>query len=338
MGLGFRRDNEISTMTAVSKIAVTGATGFVGRHVVVELLKRGHRVVALVRDSTTAGLPSDVRTVEGHLEDSAALAELVRDADAVVHLAGVIAAVNRRGYLRYNTGPTQALANAAMDAGVERFVFASSLAAREEGLSDYGGSKAAAEQALRQFNGRLSVLILRAPAIYGPGDRATLPLIRQLTGPVVMIPGRREQRFSLLHVRDFTRIIADAVVGDVTGTFELSDGTPGGYGWKDLIRIAEADDGRSKRSVFLAKPLVAGVAALRSGVARLTGTPGMINPGKVRELYHHDWVARGPGLALTDPITFARGFPETLAWYRAHGWLPPHREADRSSATFKRGA
>lgn len=317
-------------------IAITGATGFVGRHAASELVKRGHRVVALVRDPARA--PEGVSVVPGHLEDGAALATLVRDADAVVHLAGVIAAIDRGGYFRYNTTATRALGDAAMEAGVKRFVFASSLAAREVGLSHYGDSKAAAEQALRHFNGRLSAIILRAPAIYGPGDRATLPLIKQLVGQISLIPGGREQRFSMLYVKDFARIIADAVIGEVTGTFELSDGTRGGYGWRNLIEIAQSADGESRPVVFLPRPLVAGLAALAGGMSRLTRKPGMINPGKVRELYHHDWVARGPGVPLDDVITFARGFPETLSWYRAEGWLPPRREADRSSASFNREA
>jgi hypothetical protein len=64
----------------------------------------------------------------------------------------------------------------------------------------------------------------------------------------------------------------------------------------------------------------------------------MINPGKVRELYHDDWVVRGQQLTPTDAVDFTRGFPETLAWYRAAGWLPPRRAADRSSASFNREA
>ncbi|MBC8037703.1 MAG: NAD(P)-dependent oxidoreductase [Rhizobiales bacterium] len=313
-------------------IAVTGATGFAGRHAVGELLKRGHRVSALVRDPARAGLPPGVGMVAGHLEDAAALATLVRGADAVVHLAGVIAAVHPEDYFRYNTGPTRALAETAAQAGVKRFVFASSLAAREPELSSYGASKLAAEQALRQFDGRLSTIMLRAPAIHGPGDRATLPLIKQLTKRIAMIPGSREQRFSLIHVKDFARVISDAVDSQKTGIVELSDGTPGGYCWDDLMRAAIDAEGRSIQVIFLPKPLVAGVALVAGAMARLTGEPGMINSGKVRELYHGDWVARGPGLALDDPIVFARGFPETLSWYRKAGWLPPRREADRSNA------
>jgi hypothetical protein len=90
--------------------------------------------------------------------------------------------------------------------------------------------------------------------------------------------------------------------------------------------------------VFLPKPLAAAVAFIANGLSGVTGKPNMINPGKIRELYHDDWVARGQELTPADPILFARGFPDTLAWYRAAGWLPPGRSADRSSGSFNREA
>jgi len=318
-------------------IAMTGATGFAGRHAVTELLKRGHRIVALARNPARADLPSGAEVIAGHLDDESAFAKLMRGANAVVHLAGVIAAARADHYFKYNTSPTRALAEAALESGVKRFVFASSLAAREPKLSPYGASKLAAEQELSKFHGRLQTLILRAPAIYGPGDRATLPLFKQLTQRIAFVPGEREQRFSLLYVKDFARILADAVEGEAAGQLELSDGTAGGYGWNDLIRVAEATERREIRALFLPKPVAAGVGFLAAGVAGLTGKAGMMNPGKVRELYHVDWVAREPQFPLADPTNFSKGFPETLAWYRAAGWLPPHREAGRNSA-FNREA
>lgn len=318
-------------------IAMTGATGFAGRHAVTELLKRGHRVVAMARDPARADLPPGVEIIAGHLEDAAALHQLVRGAGAIVHLAGIIAAARAGDYFRYNTFPAKALAQAAFESDVNHFVFASSIAAREPNLSPYGASKLAAEQELSKFNDRLQTLMLRAPAIYGPGDRATLPLFRQLTQRIAFIPGERQQRFSLLYVKDFARILADAVEGEATGTFELSDGTARGYGWNDLIAAAQATEGREIRVLFLPKPVTGGVAFVAAGVAGLTGKAGMVNPGKVRELYHADWVAREPQFPLADPIDFSRGFPETLAWYRAAGWLPRRREAGRSSA-FNREA
>ena len=318
-------------------IAITGATGFAGGHATTELLKRGHRLVALVRDPARARLPGEVRVVKGDLEkaaagdreDAAAVAELVRGADAIVHLAGAIAAVRPRNFFSANAFATRALAQAAADAGVRRFVHVSSLAAREQELSIYAVSKLLAEEVLKTFGGVLDSVALRAPVIYGPGDRGTLPLMRELTHGIAMIPGRRNARFSLIHAEDFARIIADAVTGGQTGIREVSDGTVGGYGWDDLLAVAGVAEGRTIRPVFLPKLIVAGAAVVAGGLSRMTGKASMVSRGKVNELYHPDWVSRGEDWPIADPITFKTGFPSTVAWYRREGWLPPGRGTDR---------
>jgi nucleoside-diphosphate-sugar epimerase len=310
-------------------IAITGATGFAGGHAAAELLKRGHRLVALARDPARARLTGDVRIVKGDLENSAALADLLRGADAVVHLAGAIMALTRRDYFAVNESGTAAVAAAAQQAGVRRFVYVSSLAAREPQLSTYAASKRAAEQALEAGMASLNAIILRPPVVYGPGDRGTLPLIAGLTRPIVLIPGRPAARFSLIHAEDLARAIADAVEGKTRGCFELSDGTEGGYGWADLIAAAGRAEGITIRPVFLPKFLPAAVALAASGISRLTGKPGMVSPGKIAELYHRDWVARGPGWPLADATGFEAGFARTVEWYRREGWLPPGRGTDR---------
>lgn len=310
-------------------IAITGATGFAGRHAAAELLKRGHRLVALVRDPGRARLSGDVRIVAGDLENAGAVAALVRGADAVVHLAGAITALSRQDYFTVNERGTAAMAAAAARAGVARFVQVSSLAAREPQLSAYAASKRAAEQGLEAGAAALDAIILRPPVVYGPGDRGTLPLIAALTRPIAVIPGRPEARFSLIHVHDLARAIADAVESGTGGRYEISDGTEGGYRWADLIAAAQRVEGISIRPIFLPKFVPSLVAAAASGISRLTGKPGMVTPGKIAELYHGDWVARGPGLRLADATGFEAGFAGTVEWYRREGWLPPGRGPDR---------
>ncbi len=314
-------------------IAITGATGFAGRHAAAELLKRGHRLVALVRDPARARLTGDMRIVEGDLGNAAALAALVRGADAVVHLAGAIAALGRRDYFTVNEQGTAAMAGAAERAGVTRFVQISSLAAREPQLSAYAASKRAAEQALEASAAGLNAIILRPPVVYGPGDRGTLPLIAALTRPIAVIPGRSDARFSLIQAEDLARVIADAAESGTRGCFELSDGTLGGYRWADLIAAAQRVEGISIRPIFLPRFVPSLVAAAAGGISRLTGKPGMMTHGKIAELYHGDWVARGEGLPLADAAGFEAGFARTVEWYRREGWLPPGRGADRRRAS-----
>ena len=310
-------------------IAITGATGFAGRHTVTELQRQGHRLRALVRNPDSAGL-KDIELVKGDIASRDALTALVKDVDAIVHLAGALTAFDRQGYFRVNVEGTGALLDAAMAAGTRRFVHVSSLAAREPQLSHYAASKRAAEEAVLRRSGELNAVILRPPAVYGPGDKGTLPLIRELTRPIAAIPGRRDARFSLIHARDLARIIGSSIEGREQGIVEVSDGKYGGYAWPDLIAAASGLRGAPIRAVFLPRVIPSLVALGAEGFARLQGRPGMVNRGKVAELYHPDWVSREGPLALADPIGFEQGFAETVAWYREAGWLPRGPAPDTS--------
>ena len=314
-------------------IAITGATGFAGRHAAAELLAQGYAVRALARDPAAANLDTAITIIRGGLDNGEALDRLLEGAAAVVHLAGAITALNPDDYFTVNAQGTAALAEAALRQQIKRFVHISSLAARVPSLSAYGASKRAGEDAISKLGGQLNTVIIRPPAVYGPGDRGTLPLIKELTRGIATIPAPRHARFSLIHVGDLARIIVRAIEGKEKGIHEVSDGTPGGYAWVDLIGVAELARGGRVRAVFLPKLIPSGIAFAAEAISRFTGRPGMVNRGKVAELYHPDWVCRAGTLALSDPVTFDRGFPETLEWYRNAGWLPRKPEADTTPAS-----
>jgi nucleoside-diphosphate-sugar epimerase len=310
-------------------IAMTGATGFAGRPAVEALLAKGHRVKALVRDPGKAALPPSVELVAGDLDATDQLRQLADGADVFLHLAGAISALSRAGFFAVNQiGTLNALA-AAKAAGARRFVYVSSLAAREPLLSPYGASKAAAEDIVKGV--AVPNIVLRPPAVYGPGDRATLPLIRELTRPIALFPSTAAARFSLLHVNDLARVFCEACEASRAGTVELADGKAGGYSWAELCAFAAAHEGRNVRPVFLPRPLVSAVASVSEAIARLRGKPGMVSHGKVAELYHPDWVAKGEGWPIENITPFAEGLAETLAWYRQRGWLPQNPRAGRST-------
>lgn len=319
-------------------IAMTGASGFAGAHAVRELVRRGHRVRALVRDPRKATFGDNVDIVQGDLLSEAALRSLLDGADTVVHLAGTISALSARDYFRTNAEGTSALAEAAAHQHMKRFVHVSSLSARAPHLSAYGASKKAGEDAVVSTMHGHNAVIIRPPAVYGPGDRATLPLLQALTRRTAIVPGRSDARFSLIHATDLALLIADAVTADIQGIHEVSDGTPGGYGWPELLEIAGRASGHAIRPVYLPQSLVSAVGWGAETWSKLSRKPGMVSRDKVRELYHRDWVARDGALRAADPITFSKGFPETLAWYRAAGWLPAPAAADRSETTLNKDA
>ena len=306
------------------KIALTGATGFVGRTVVNEMLGVKHSVTALVRDVGRANLPRDVRLISGDLQNIAALDELTTGADVVIHVAGLISALKREDYFIANEQGMRNVVQAALRHGVKRFVHISSLSAREPQLSAYGASKLAGEAVLSE---EMSTVVLRPPAVYGNGDKATLPLLKALTQSVAFIPGRADARFSLIHVKDLARVIIEAASATRTGVFELHDGSLQGHDWKELAMLAAAHENKGITTVFLPKSIPYAVASISDVVAKLRGKPSMISREKIDELYHTDWVARGAGWPLKNPIGFAQGFAETVSWYRSEGWLPQNPNA-----------
>jgi nucleoside-diphosphate-sugar epimerase len=304
------------------KIALTGATGFVGRAAVSAFLAKSCQVSALVRDPARAEMNSNVRQVQGDLQNSAALDELTRNADAVVHIAGVIGALRRSDFFAVNEQGSQAVAEMAARNGVKRLVHISSLAAREPELSMYGASKRAGEAAVEKFKTDMSVLVLRPPAVYGPGDRGTLPLLRSLTQSFAVIPGTSTSRFSLIYVDDLARIFVEAAETARTGVVELDDGCRQGYGWNDLAKIASANEQKSIKPIFLPKSVAMAVGVGVEAIAKLRGTLPFVSPDKIQQLYFGDWVARGEGWPLKEPVGFAQGFKSTVDWYRKAQWLP----------------
>lgn len=301
-----------------------------GSHLVRQLAARGHDIQALVRDRSRLSkkFPATAHVVEGALDDSPALDELVGRSDVVVHVAGAIKAVDAAAFMKINADGTRAVVEAARRAGVKRFVHVSSLAAREPALSAYCASKAQAEAIVAELAGTMEWICLRPPAVYGPGDRATLPLVRQLSRRHALLTGTRDQRISLLHVEDLARGLVAAAEGLVQGgtVYEADDATPDGYNWSDVAEAAGATLGFTPR-VHLLPRLIVQMAGISGGMlARVTGKAQILTAGKARELYHRNWVINGPRLDATDHwqprIRFAEGFADTLRWYRAHGWLP----------------
>ena len=323
-------------------VALTGATGFAGGHVARELLQSGYRVRALVRrpGRLDAALAGQVEVVPGGLDEGAALDRLVAGAGAVIHCAGVISASSRNAYDEVNVAGTRALAGAGMRAGVKQFVLVSSLAARYRDLSPYAASKRAGEEAAEQvLAGKVALAIVRPPAVYGPGDRETFKLLRELTKHRARLPGHAGQRLSLIHVEDLARALC-VLAGQRSGSaglLEICDGKAGGYSWRDIGDAAAQVLGKDVQVSFLPRGLVALAAAGFAGLEKITGKVPLVRPSKVPELYHSNWVCDPAGNAQIKgwrPQTgFAEGLAGTLAWYVDNGWLPGTPPGAKSHAT-----
>lgn len=309
-------------------VAVTGATGFVGRHLIDRLVSAGWQVRALVR-RPDADLPSDgVTPVPGSMEDAESLRRLVEGADHVVHSAGLIKAASREEFDRVNGYGTGLLAEAcAAQAVPPRLIYLSSLAARTPELSDYGASKRLGETELAERAGALHWTILRPPVIYGPGDRETLKLFKLMRHGVVPAPNLDGARMSLIYVGDLCAAVLSLLAAPVAGggTFEISDGCAEGYSWRRLAAAGAEQFGRRVVCFPVPRAFMRLLAGINVGLAYLTGGAPMITPGKVREIFHSDWVCHdNPLTRLVDwrpAVMIDEGFGRTVNWYRCSGWI-----------------
>jgi nucleoside-diphosphate-sugar epimerase len=293
-----------------SVVAITGATGFVGRRV----LALANRPVRALTRRPQPPQP-DVEWVIGDLHDGAALSRLCDGAAAVLHIAGVVNA-NAAGFHAGNvTGTVNVLAAAA---SVPRFVHVSSLAAREPGLSLYGASKAAGDAAVMARGG--DWVIVRPPGVYGPGDAEMRDLFAAARFGLGVAPGSRDARISLIHVDDLARaLLALANDGPSGEILEIDDGAGaiGGYGHAGFARAIGAALGRRVAVLPVPGGLLRTLAASRL-IAKLT-------PDRARYLGHPDWVARGGNARLAGrwqpQIGLAEGLTDTVRDYLARGWL-----------------
>jgi len=299
------------------KIALTGATGFVGGHLLRRLVEAGHEVRALTR--RLRGPEAGVEWIAGDLADHDALARLVEDCDAVIHVAGVLNAPDRAGFEAGNVAGTAAMIEAATTAGVHRFVHVSSLAAREPKLSLYGESKARSEALVTASP--LPFAIVRPPAVYGPGDRETLDLFRMAKKGVVLMPPAG--RLSLIHVDDLARLLVTLTDPAIpTGlTIEPDDGQPHGYSHREFGTMLGAAVGR--RVVSLSTPkAILGMAAAIDKLVR--GAKAKLTADRVSYFCHPDWVVSPAHPAPDDwtpRIDTHEGLADTADWYRTEGWL-----------------
>ena len=295
--------------------AVTGATGFVGPHLVAALARHGWKLRLLIRRWTP--LPSlagvDAEIVWGDLSDEASLKALVAGADAVVHAAGLIKARRPVDFDRVNRDGTARLSARAPDVP---FLLLSSLAAREPQLSAYAASKRAAEDVVARRSGPWSVV--RAPAVYGPGDRETLAYFKMARSGFALQPDRPDARLSLIHVEDLAEALAHSLDGSEAGVYEVDDGHPHGYSHADMAKAAADAFGRPVRAIRVGQGVMGAVARINQF------RPGaqILSTEKVRELFHSDWTVHQPRLP-TGPSRFdlTEGFRHTVLWYRNHHWL-----------------
>ncbi len=322
---------------------VTGASGFVGSHLVDGFSQAGHDVRCLVRSKARPGWLENKRVelVEGDCTRPDTLISAVRDADIVVHAAAVTWTAKRSSYFQVNAVGTHnllmACAEHAPDVG--RFMFISSQAAAGPArngralterdiprpISPYGESKLLAENHVAAFAGRFPCIILRPSAVYGPRDRNFLPYIRMVKRGFLLELGSGQRIVSLCHVQDLVSSALASANSQVPSGSVYFVADPDPYPWREVEQGICAALDVDPRRLMVPQWCLRVFGAVGQLYGLLTDRPVRINTTRAAELLEKRWICDATKmtkeLGFTSSTELTRGLQQLVRWYQQQYWL-----------------
>jgi NADH dehydrogenase len=260
----------------MARVFLTGATGFVGSHVLPALLSAGHSVTALVRSDAratallarVAASPGRLETRIGTVNDRASLDAAMVGCDAVVHLVALPRDWNDGADLeRVNAVGTATIVAAAEAAGITRFIHLGALGVQERPELHYASSKARGEGFVRASS--LDWTILKPSLIWGERDGFfnIVAALVKIPAPAVPVPGNGKSRFQPVWVGDVARAIVqvlDTPKGSIKASFEL--GGPRYWTYAEITREVASALGKRRLIVPMPVPLITLVARISEAI------------------------------------------------------------------------
>ncbi|GAB3817777.1 NAD-dependent epimerase/dehydratase family protein [Pontibacter rugosus] len=327
------------------RVLITGATGFVGYHLIEAAVQAGLEVYAAVRPSSELEhLKSlNIQYTSLNYTDSSALVKELEEKQYqyIIHAAGTTKAKDALAYAKVNADYTKALALAATKAKMplKKFVFISSLAAlgpiaykdnlpideqhAAQPVTEYGRSKLLAEQYLSEIK-ELPWVILRPTAVYGPREKDIFILLKTLNSGLDPYISRQAQRLSFIYVKDLAKAVILALgAKEHQASYNLSDGNS--YSRYALADITKRVLGKKAVRIHLPMGVVKVVAqVLEMAYAKGDKVPAL-NTEKLNELTAANWncsIAKGKReLGFVPEYDLETGLAQTLQWYKENKWL-----------------
>lgn len=321
---------------------VSGASGFIGSHLVPALLDRGFEVRCLVRPPTNLQwLPLDRITLfTADPEIPFDFSQSLEGVEVIFHLAGVTKARNLKEYRENNVDLTRRLLEAVRlhAPHLRRLVLASSLAAagpaapgqvKIEGaecnpLTFYGISKLEAERLLPDYP-EIPSVILRFSSVYGPRDRDVLLIVKTIHNGLAPVIGNPDRRLTWIHAADAVQALLLAAESPHAAgqTYFVNDGHV--YTWRETQAAIEKILGQKALTVRIPLPVLYTLAAFSEGWGRATGALTIFNFNKCREIAEQNWASSSEKiqreLGFKPRFDLEAGLKDTIAWAKTSGWL-----------------
>lgn len=339
----------------MATVLVTGASGFIGSHLVEALLARGDRVRCLVRKTSQVDHLENlgVELIDGDVTDFDAVCRAVEGVDLVFHLVGMINALQYDDQMRVNgLGPAIVARACAQQRQSPVLILASSIAAsgparkqslrteadRPAPISNYGRSKRAGELAVAQWADRVPTTVVRPGIVFGERDRLSLPMFTSINRfGIHVIAGFDSPRLSLIYVGDLVETLLRAaesgqrIASVANGNGSASRGyyfacAPEYPNYFQLGQMLAQSLGRRNLLMLpLTEPLPWLVAGLNQLKSRLLGRAEPLNIDKIREATASSWACSSAQsqreLNFSPSQSLQQRLTQTASWYRENGWL-----------------
>ncbi len=328
----------------MANVFVTGATGFIGSHLVDELLKKNYKIICLVRKTSNLrwleGKP--VEYVYGGLFSNDVIADAVKNVDYVYHIAGVTFAKTKPEYFKGNSDATKNLLEVCYktNPGLKRFLFVSSQTVvgpsfgkdhpvDEETpyhpITTYGRSKMEAEKAVIGYFDKMKCTVVRAPAVYGPRDAAILEYFKAMSMGLQALIGFKEKLVSLINGIDLAEGIilaaeAEAAISQIY--FITSEKF---YSWKEVGELTARLVGKKNIRIKIPHFAVYTIGAFAQFFSMFQKKPAVLNIEKCKDLTRQYWTCSPEKakreLGFKETLGLEKGFKQTIDWYRKEGWI-----------------
>jgi len=327
------------------RVLITGASGFIGYHLVKAAQKAGLEVHAAIRPSSDVTRLKELDPVFVYADfgSKESLEALIVKGEYryIIHAAGATRAKNEEAYNLINATYTLNLAEAALrlEKPLKRFVFMSSLAAlgpvqydagqiteltSPAPVTGYGKSKLLAEQFLTKVKG-LNITTIRPTAVYGEGEKDILILFKTLSRGLDAYIGKKPQRLSFVYSKDLADVTISAMLkeGEGNEVYNISDGN--GYDRYELADEFKKVNKKAALRIHLPVSIFSVAVSVLGFWYKLSNKTPVLNQEKLNELTAPNWICSiekaKKELNYHPVYNLKRGLKETVLWYKERGWL-----------------
>jgi nucleoside-diphosphate-sugar epimerase len=327
----------------MAKAFVTGATGFIGSHLVDELLKKKYEIRCLIRKNSNTKWLKDkpVEFIEGDLFTEEVLKKALNEVDYVYHVGGVTFAKKKEEFWRGNVEATKSLLEAVYkyNPALKKFIHVSSQAGVGPSfdgkpidetrdyfpLTAYGRSKVEAEKTVIGFFDKLSATIVRPSAVYGPRDYAIYEYFKSMSRGLQPLIGFDNKLVSLIHGVDLVKGFILAGESEISSSSIYFISSEKFYNWRDVGAMTQRLLGRKTVKVVIPHFAVKTTAFFSQVFGFFSSKPTVLNIEKSRELTQRFWICSiekaQRELGFKESFTLEEGFKDTIDWYRKEGWI-----------------